>query len=137
MFEIAVKIVDLSGRVLKAVEQASFTSFSHAAASIRKDAIASIEKSREPSAVGSPPHTRRGLFRRAILFAADEYGAVIGTAASVAGESGAAHEYGGRYKDMYFSARPFMRPALERALPRIAGEWRDSVGGQYAATVGA
>lgn len=117
------------GRVSRAVDKAAFRSFSHAAASIRKDAAASIETSFEPSEPGRPPHTRRrNRLRRAIQYRATKEGAVIGTAFSAIGEAGAAHEHGETFHGDEFAERQFMQPALERALPRIPGDWRGAVG---------
>ena len=129
MIGVKVKTVDETKRVEKAAEKGAFKSFAHAAASISKDAKASIESSPNPSAPGSPPHTRRRNFlRRAIRFAADKDGAVIGTMASIVGEAGSPHEHGGEYKGQTFPERPFMFPALERGAGRFAGEFKGSIG---------
>ena len=129
MFGLKLKVLDLTKRVKNAAERAGFRNFGHAAASLRKDAIASIENSPVPSDPGEPPHTRRRrLLPRAIRYAVDKQGAVVGPVASVAGEVGQAHEFGGRYMEQNYPERPFMFPALERAAPRFAGEWRGSVG---------
>ena len=129
MFALQVKVEDKFKRVADAAQEAKFRNFGHAAASIRKDAISTIEKSEKASEPGSPPHTRRGQLPRAIRYAVDKDGAVIGPMASVVGESGAAHELGGSYKGEDYPARPFMAPALERAEPRFADDWRGSIGG--------
>ena len=128
MFALQVKVEDKFKRVADAAQEAKFRNFGHAAASIRKDAISTIEKSEKASAPGSPPHTRRGQLPRAIRYAVDKDGAIIGPVASVVGESGAAHEFGGTYKGEDYPARPFMAPALERAEPRFAGDWQGSIG---------
>lgn len=128
MFGFRVKIENRSKRVKAAAEKAAFRNFRHAAASIRKDAAASIERSPDPSPPGTPPHTRRRLLPRAMRYDVSKEGAVIGPRASVAGEVGSAHEFGGRYKQQDYPERPFMQPALERAIPRFAGSWRGSIG---------
>jgi len=116
-------------RVQKAAERAAFRNFGHAAASLRKDAAASIESSPDPSQPGEPPHTRRrNYLRRAIRYAADKEGAVIGTIASILGTAGEPHEKGISYKGQDYPERPFMFPALERQVPRFAGEWRGIIG---------
>lgn len=116
-------------RVKKAADKGAFRNFFHAASSIRKDAASSIIGSPEPSEEGEPPHTRRRNFlRRAIRFDADKEGAVIGTMASVIGTAGEAHEKGIVYKGVDFPERAFMFPALERQIPRFAGEWKGSIG---------
>lgn len=116
-------------KVFEEAEKAAFRNFQHAAASISKDAKASIKTSADPSDPGEPPHTRRRVFlRRAIRYAANKDGAIIGPLASVVGLSAEAHEFGGRYKGNEYPERPFMGPALERAIPRFAGSWQGSIG---------
>jgi hypothetical protein len=96
MIEMLATVQDYFESVLKAAEKARVKSLNHAAGSLRKRAIASITPSREAAPPGHPPHTRRGLFHRAILYYVDPHGefAVIGPDASVAGDSGQAHEFG-------------------------------------------
>ena len=117
--------------VVKATEKAAFRNFGHAAASISRGAKASIRKSKTPSQPGSPP-TTRGIpgknIRGAIRFARDKEGAVIGPMASLVGTAGEAHEFGGTYKGDEFDERPFMEPALQEAIPRMAGDWKHSIG---------
>jgi len=124
------KIEDTTHKVLEAAKKAGFKNFGHAAASISKDAKASIISSPDPSPAGSPPHTRkRNHYRRAIRYKAEQDGAVIGFAASVIGQAGRAHEFGGDYMGEIYPARPTMGPALERAAPRFGGSWEGSIGG--------
>jgi len=113
-----------------AEERARARNFGHAAAIIRKDAIASIvpDPLGKPSPKGRPVATRRGLVRRAIVYAADKYGAVIGPTANLVGTSMSAHEFGGEYKGGNYPARPTMGPALSRNTDRFAGSWRGSIG---------
>lgn len=122
-----IKITDNTKAVERAVERAAYRSFSHAAASIRKDAIASILKDEDPAPAGDPPHTRLGRLKRAIVYSASKEGAVIGPRFSRFGTAGEAHEKGIFYKGQYFSERAFMRPAMERNLDRFAVAWRGSV----------
>lgn len=129
MFGTAVQFVDQTSRVMAAAEKAAFRNFGHAAAAIRKSARESLVKAEGPSEPGSPPHTHRGQFlKRAILFAADKEGAVIGPRESVVGQAGSAHELGGEYKGQQFPQRPFMVPALTANLDRFAQEWAGSIG---------
>lgn len=128
MFTTKIKTVDNTKAVKAASDKTAFRNFGHASASIRKDAAASIEVSEDPSAPGEPPHTRKRLLPRAMRFAYDKEGAVIGPTASIAGQAGAVHELGGRYKGMTFPERPYMFPALERNIPRFAGSWQGSIG---------
>lgn len=128
MIGLKVKIVDETKNVEKAVEKASFENLGHAAASIRKKAIASISKSKKSSPAGSPPHTKTGELRKAIRYKVeDPWTAVIGPRASVVGESMMAHEFGGQYKGGDFPERPLMAPALEESLDRFLEPWRGSV----------
>ena len=123
-----IKIVDLFWKVEKAVAEAAFKNFSHAAARIRKDAIASITKSSEPSQPGSPPHTRKRQLNRAILFSADKQSAVIGPRHSVVGDAAQAHEFGGSFRGTDYPERPFMGPALDKNAARFGSDWAASVG---------
>lgn len=66
--------------------------------------------------------------RRALRFAVSKEGAIIGPRASVVGEAGQAHEFGGEFRGGEFPARPFMAPALENNLDRFAGTWSGSIG---------
>lgn len=117
--------------VVQAAEDATYRSLGHAAASIRLDAIESIQRDSGPSPAGQPPHTRRGLIRRAIRYFVDrakQY-AIIGTAASVIDQAGEPHEHGGKFRRQKFEPRPFMRPALLRKSGRLPDHWRDSIRG--------
>ena len=127
MFGLSTQVESRFNRVKKAADDASFRNFGHAAASIAKDARSSIQKSPVASEPGTPPNTRRGRLAGAIRYAADMEGAVIGPRFSVAGASGTAHEFGATYKGRDFLERPFMGPALERALPRFLDGWRGSI----------
>lgn len=127
---VEVKIKDDMKRVEKAADKGIFRNIFHALASISKDAKASIKSAVGPSAVGSPPHTRRGLIRRAIRYATDvnKKGGAVGVQRSIAGKAGKPHEFGGDYKGTHFEERPFMAPALKRAIPRFAGSFTGSIG---------
>lgn len=132
-------------RLEKEAGRSAYRNFFHAAASVRKSAQQSIdnappastERRRRrrrgprrltPSRAGTPIHTRRGQARRAIVFAADEKGAVIGPRYSVMGKAFAAHEFGLKYMGQDFPERPTMAPALEESLDRFADQWRGSIG---------
>lgn len=145
MFGVHVQIQNNMQAVAREAEKANFRNFGHAAAGIRKDAIASIEKAplapsqggkrrkgrrrpTVPSQPGTPPHTRRNQIKRAILYSATKEGAVIGTAYSKFGLGGQPHEHGGGYKGQQYPERPFMFPALERQAPRLGALWRGSIG---------
>lgn len=129
MIAVAVKTELQPAKLEKAVEKAAYRNFGHAAASLSKDVKNTLQTAPGPSVPGKPPHTHKGAYlRRAIRYAADKEGAVIGPVASLVGTSGAAHEFGGRYRSGDYPQRPFMQPALERALPRFGGEWAGSIG---------
>lgn len=118
------------GEIEIAEERARIGNFRHAAGAIRKDAIASIipDPLGKSSPAGHPVATRRGQAKRAIVYAADKYGAVIGPTANLVGTSMSAHEFGGSYKGQRYPKRPTMGPALERQTDRFAGSWRGSIG---------
>ena len=124
-----VQIVDQTKRVVAAAEKAAFRNFGHAAASISKDIKSTLETAEGPSDPGKPPHTHKGAYlRRAVRYAADKEGAVVGTMASVVGQAGAVHEHGLSFHGQDFPERPFVAPAGERALPRFASDWQGSIG---------
>ena len=123
------KWIDNTQRVREKAERASKRAFAKAAFRIGGEAIRSIETSDEPAREGQPPHTRRQRkLPRAIKYAADSEGAVIGPVASKADQAGQPHEFGGRYKGTTFPARPFMLPALEKQADSFAGEFAGSIG---------
>lgn len=88
------------------------------------------------SAPGTPPHSRRGQLKRGIKYTAvegDKARFVVGPTDTSVGQTAALHEFGGaaqrgRYKGRRYPPRPFMRPALERELPRFAKTWANSIG---------
>jgi hypothetical protein len=118
-------------RVDAAVDKGAFTSFFHAAASIRKSARESIVRSNKPGPAGGPVRTKRGrggaLAKRAILFKADKRGAAIGFAASRIDQAMEAHEHGKRRGGVLFPKRPTMQSALERSLARFHREWEGAI----------
>ena len=116
-------------KVKRRVASGSFKSLNHAAAAIRLTARRSIRRSKKESAPGTPPNTRRGLMKRAIVYNLDKMKmvAVIGPAYSIAGKSGKAHEFGGMYFGRKYPKRPFMAPALEANRARLSKYWACSV----------
>ncbi len=126
-------IIDESPRVIAAVDKANYRNLGHAAASIRKAAMALIQRSPRASKPGEPPHTRKGLLRRAYRYAIERRGteeevAFVGPLHSVVGPAALPHEFGGFYKGARFPARPTVGPALEANLDRFANQWRGSLG---------
>ena len=116
-------------KVVRAANRANFECLTHAAAAIRLTARRSIRRSKRQSSPGSPPHTRAGQLKRAILYAVERQkaNAIIGPSAQVVGTSGHAHEFGGRYRKQNYPKRPFMGPALMENLPRLPKFWAASV----------
>jgi hypothetical protein len=116
-------------KVRKKAEAGTFKSLNHAAAAIRLTARRSIRRSPKESAAGTPPHTRRGLLKRALLYKVDKgkMSAVIGPAYSIVGRSGSAHEFGGKYYGRKYPKRAFLGPALKVNKPRISRFWSASI----------
>lgn len=106
-----------------------FRSLNHAAAAIRLTARRSIRRSPKESASGTPPHTRRGLLKRSLLYNVDKakMRAVIGPAYSIVGRSGSAHEFGGKYYGRKYPKRAYMGPALRQQAKRIPRMWANSI----------
>ena len=106
-----------------------FEGLAHAAATIRLIARRSIRRSPVASAPGTPPHTRRGQLRRAILYAVekDRQSVVIGPDYGLIGLSATPHEFGGRYRRERYPKRAFMGPALENVEDRLPKFWAGSV----------
>ena len=131
MFGTQTKLIATPKRVDKAVDKGAFSSFSHAAASVRKSAQESIVPSNTPGPAGGPVRTKRGrgggLAKRAILFKADKRGAVVGFSASRIDQAIEVHEHGKRRGGVLFSKRPTMQPALERSLARFHREWKGAI----------
>src|SRR4051812_47719421 len=100
MFQAIVKVVERFKAVSEAARRAALDNLKHTAAGIRKDAQAEIHNAKGPSAPGTPPNSRRGMMRNAIIFSVDPHtmSAVIGPRASRVGTSAKAQEFGGDYK---------------------------------------
>ena len=115
--------------VQRRANDGSIKALGHAAAAIRLTARRSIKRSPSYSDPGTPPHTRRGLLREAVLYAVEKDAgrAVIGPAYEMVGTSGSAHEFGGKYRKETFPKRAFMGPALEAIRPRLPSFWSASV----------
>ena len=126
-----VKIELDTRKVVNAARKGSITSLGHAGAYLRKVARHSIHKSPKASPAGSPPHTRKGRLRNAIKYAVIKAAqtVVIGPDVAVAGTSGRAHEFGGRYKRETYDRRAFMGPALNKTQDRLPPMWANSVKG--------
>jgi len=115
--------------VERKAKDGSIQALDHAAAAIRLTARRSIRRSDKYSDPGTPPNTRKGQLREAILYAVekDRGAAVIGPTYDMMGVSATAHEFGGMYMGSHYPARPFMGPALEAIQPRLPDFWQGSV----------
>lgn len=115
--------------VQRRARDGSVKALGHAAALIRLTARHSIRRSESASTPGTPPHTRRGQLRNAVIYAVEREmeRAVIGPTYERVGTSGSAHEFGGRYRKENYPARPYMGPALEAVRPRLPSFWAGSV----------
>jgi hypothetical protein len=80
---------------------------------------------------GAPAGTFDQVFRNAIKYAvvAAAQSVVIGPDHEVAADSGAAHEFGGPFRQEQYQKRPFMGPALEKVKDRLPRMWAASVKG--------
>ena len=147
------KLVDKSQAVVRATEKAGFASLKHAAFSIRKSAVTSMVRAKGPSAPGEPPHVHRGRLRRSIRVGEERGEYVIGASYEKMQEGdyppwmAKMHEHGGtfgvnartgltsltksgkRRKAAVYPARPFMLPALMRAVARFKESFGGGMGG--------
>ncbi len=116
-------------KVLNAVKSGNVKALRRAGAYVRKSARNAVSRSSKASSPGMPPHTRRGLLKRSILFGVEKQrqSVVIGPAKSLIGVSMTAHEFGGMYRRRKYPKRPLMGPTLERVAPQLPKLWRDSV----------
>lgn len=131
MIQAKAKIKMDNNKVRQAARKASIRNLGHAGAAIRLIARHSIKKSPRKSPAGTPPNTRKGRMRNAIKYAVvkDKQSVVIGPDRQVAGTSGSAHEFGGKYKRERYDRRSFMGPALEQVKDRLPAMWAGSVKG--------
>jgi len=130
MFGASVHFVDYFYRVTNAEKVAEFRNLGHASATIRRDVITSIKVDPEPSPVGTPVHSRAGLFKSSLFYDVSHLNvdAVIGLAYSRVAISGEPHEKGTFYKGYKYRKRPFMLPGLMKSLPRLSAYWEGSIG---------
>lgn len=129
MVGVKVKTKDETKKVRAKARQGNFKTLGHAGAAIRLVARRSIRRRKSASPIGTPPSTRRGQLKRAIAFAVEKQKGlvVIGPEREVVGESGKAHEFGGRYRREQYEKRSFMGPALEKVKDRLPPLWAGSV----------
>ena len=129
MVGMKVRTRDEIRKVIARAKKANIENLGHAGGTIRKVAQHSIKKSPEPSASGTPPHTRRGLLRKSILYAVEkaQNRVVIGPSVRIVGPAGMPHEFGGRFRKERYPKRPFMGPALEQVRERLPKHWEASI----------
>jgi len=118
-----------AGGLVARVAKASVDVLRRMGAYVRKVAQSKVRTSPDAAPPGSPPHSRRGLLRKAILFGVEKDGPTVfvGPSFRLVGTSASAHEFGGSYKKERYPARPLMGPSLEESIPRLAAMWRDAV----------
>ena len=95
----------------------------------RKFAQQSIKVSKDYASPGSPPHSRKGLLKKAIVYAVDkdQQNVIIGPSSNVIADAGHPHEFGGVFRGNTYPARPFMGPALNRADAATSQIWKNSI----------
>lgn len=134
--------------ILRSLDAATRNVLSRFGAFVRRTAKASIRKRKAISEPGNPPSSHVGLLRQFIYFGYDpaQRSVVIGpTRLNAKEESTPEHlEYGGTFvlcrdrvigmktivkagTTLNYRARPFIRPAKEKELPKLPAMWRDSV----------
>ena len=118
-----------SRRLLGIINKANYKALRSAGAYVRKTAQNAVFKSKHASEEGTPPHTRRGLLKRSILFGADKnrMSVVVGPAKKFVGLSMTAHEFGGMYRRRRYPKRPLMGPTLNKTAPQLPKLWADAV----------
>ena len=100
-----------------------------AGAYVRRVAQRKVVTSPKRSLPGQPPHSRRGLLKRGLLFGVERDGksVLVGPGFSFVGESMSAHEFGGKYRKERYPKRPLMEPSLKESAPHLAKMWDGSV----------
>ena len=110
------------------IARASCDILRRAGAYVRRVAQKKVTTSPKPSQPGSPPHSRKGLLKRSILFGSDgDRSVLVGPGFNLVGPSMSAHEFGGKYRRERYPKRPLMGPSLKESAPHVAKMWRDAV----------
>lgn len=118
---------DQDGLVAR-IARASRDILRRAGAYVRRVAQRKVVTSPKASQPGQPPHSRRGLLKRAILFGSDgDKSVLVGPGFNLVGPSMSAHEFGGKYRRERYPKRPLMGPSLRESAPHLAKLWRDAV----------
>lgn len=146
MIGLVIKTKDETGKVKKKVKPGIIRSLKGTAAYLRAVARNSIKKATKkankayvakasaegwqrerfaPSAPGTPPNTHYGALKKAIEFEADSRDSFyVGPRKSDVENVGHLMERGGKRWGRKYPARPFMRPALEKSLPRMRADFK-------------
>lgn len=129
MIKINVKVIDNMEAILKKMRIAALRNLGLFGGLTRKFAQQSIKISPKYSDPGSPPHSRKGLLKKAIIYAVDKEAqeVVIGPSANVIADAGHPHEFGGAFRGDIYPARPFMVPAMKRTIPAMDKIWANSI----------
>ncbi len=132
-----------SRKVLSSTDKTKRRILSKFGAYVRRTARSSIRKRKKVSPPGKPPTNRTGFLKRFIYFGYDtaHQSVVIGPVRlnSKVGDAPQALELGGKStvvsglkkkrkkKTISIAARPFIRPAMEKELPKLPQMWRGSI----------
>ena len=111
------------------IAKASRNFLRRAGAYVRRVAQRKVVTSPKPSLPGQPPHSRRGLLKRGLLFGVEQGGksVLVGPGFRFVGESMSAHEFGGKYRKEHYPKRPLMGPSLKESIPHLAKMWDGAV----------
>jgi len=132
LVKMTTKITNNFDRVSRATDRARNRYLFRGGALVRTTARRSIRPGKTESAPGSPPRTRtkKGKrLRNAIIFGVDrrKKDTLVGPSYEIVGDAGAAHEFGGRFRDETFPERQFMGPAVKKSAPKLAKFWQDAM----------
>lgn len=116
-------------KLRKRYKNSTVTSLQGAGGLIRTIARRSIRRRITPSKPGNPPHTTMGLLRDSIAFKVNKITeeVVVGPRRTLIDDIGTLHEFGGKREGGDFPKRPYMGPALRKAIPKLGKFWADSL----------
>ena len=110
------------------IARASRDILRRAGAYVRRVAQRKVTTSPKPSQPGQPPHSRKGLLKRSILFGSDgDTSVLVGPGFNLVGPSMSAHEFGGKFRRERYPKRPLMGPSLRESAPHLAKMWSGAV----------
>lgn len=141
-----------SARVQRAMDAATHRALNKAGGWIRKTARRSIRRRKGTSEPGSPPRSHAGQLRDLLVYGYEPYAqtVVIGPLPFKEGEAPQLLEFGGTVarqlphirhgaprrpggrRRMVYAKRPFMAPALDKAVAQpglVPGFWRNEIRG--------